>query len=329
MSKPRVRILGTGSHTPERILTNQDLSEMVDTSDEWIVTRTGIKERHIVSDEEATSDIATVAARKALEAAGTDPADLDNIIIGTATSDMPFPSTACLVQANVGAVNAAAFDISAACSGFLYGLHVGHSLVAGGQAKRVLVMGAETLTRITDWQDRNTCVLFGDAAGAVVLGPSEEEDRGILSISLGSDGRLWELLHQPAGGSRTPASYATVDARDHSIRMKGRDVFKHAVLHMSEAILAALESAGVTGDDLDLLFPHQANLRIMEAVAKKIAVPRERVFVNLERYGNTSAASIPLALDEAVRSGRCGEGSLVGMVAFGGGFTWAASVARL
>ncbi|MFH1278875.1 MAG: beta-ketoacyl-ACP synthase III [Candidatus Eisenbacteria bacterium] len=325
----RVRIMGTGSHTPDRILTNQDLSEMVDTSDEWIVTRTGIRERHIVSEEEATSDIAIPAARKACEAAGVDPADLDNIIIGTATSDMPFPSTACLVQAAIGARKAAAFDVVAACSGFLYGLNVGRSMILSGQAKRILVMGAETLTRITDWQDRNTCVLFGDAAGAVVLGPSEDENRGLLSINFGSDGRLWELLHQPAGGSRKPASHATVDAREHVIRMIGRDVFKHAVKHMSEAILAALEEAGVTGADLDLLIPHQANIRIMEAVGKKIEIPRERVCVNLDRYGNTSSASIPLALDEAIRSGRCGEGSLVGLVAFGGGFTWAASVVRL
>lgn len=324
-----VRILGTGSYVPEKILTNQDLSEMVDTTDEWIVTRTGIRERHIATEEQATSDMATPAALRACEAAGVAPADLDAIIIGTATSDMPFPSTACLVQANIGAEKAYAFDICAACSGFLYGLNLGRALVLAGLAKRVLVMGAETLTKITDWQDRNTCVLFGDGAGAVVLGPSDDPERGILSINTGSDGRLWELLHQPAGGSRTPASHATVDARDHTIRMIGRDVFKHAVLHMSEAAQKALADAGVTGPDLDWLFPHQANIRIMESVAKKIDIPRERVFVTLERYGNTSAASIPVALDEAIRGGHCGEGSLVGLVAFGGGFTWAASVVRL
>ncbi len=324
----RVGILGTGSHVPEKVLTNEELTRMVDTTDEWIVARTGIRERRIAAKSEATSDFAIPAALKACEAAGVDPVDLDAIILGTATPDMAFPSTACLVQARIGAVNAVAFDVSAACSGFLYGMNVGKMMIESGQAKRVLVIGAETLTKITDWQDRKTCVLFGDGAGAAVLGEVEGE-RGILACNMGSDGRLWKLLHQPAGGSRDPATHETVDRRDHMIRMEGQEVFKHAVKHMSRAILKALDDAGCCSDDLTWLFPHQANLRIMEAVAKRIRLPKERVFINLYKYGNTSAASIGLAFDEAIRGGVCGPGSLAGLVAFGSGFTWAGVVVRL
>jgi len=328
LSDIRVCIRGTGSYAPEKILTNEDLSKMVDTSDEWIVTRTGIRERHMASDKEATSDMATPAARNALEAAGLDVADLDAIVLGTATPDMHFPSTACIVQANIGAKNAAAFDICAACSGFLYSLAVGKSFIETGVFRNVLVIGAETLTKVTDWEDRNTCVLFGDGAGAAVLTASRG-DEGILSINMGSDGTLVELLYQPGGGSRIPATHESVDKKLHTIHMAGRDVFKFAVKHMSEAALKALADAGTSGPELDWLFPHQANLRIMEAVAKRIEVPRERVYVNLDRFGNTSAASVPIALDEAIRGGHCGPGSLVEMVTFGSGFTWAAAVVRL
>jgi 3-oxoacyl-[acyl-carrier-protein] synthase-3 len=328
LNRQRICILGTGSYAPEKLLTNDDLAKMVDTSDEWIVTRTGIRRRHIVSAAEATSDVAAPAALRACEAAGVAPADLDAVVLGTATPDMLFPSTACFVQAKIGAVRAAAFDVSAACSGFLFGLCVGKSLIEAGQARRVLAIGAETLTKFTNWEDRNTCVLFGDGSGAVVLGACEG-DRGILSINVGSDGRLWELLYEPAGGSRNPATEETVRQKGHTIHMSGRDVFKHAVQHMSEVLLASLRDAGVTGADLDWLIPHQANLRIMEAVAKRVDVPREKVIVNLEDYGNTSAASIPIAFDEAIRAGRCRPGQLVGLVAFGAGFTWASAVVRL
>jgi len=329
LNKQRVYIRGTGSYAPEKILTNADLEKMVDTTDEWIVTRSGIRERHISSDDQATSDMASPAALRACEAAGVEPKDLDAIVVGTATSDRLFPSTAVVVQANIGAVNAAAFDVSAACSGFIYGLSVGKALLHDGQAKTVLVIGAETLTKVTDWTDRSSCVLFGDGSGAVVLQMTDEEDRGILSLNTGSDGRLQELLFQPAGGSRMPASHETVDRRLHTIKMEGREVYKHAVTCMSEAAQKALDDAGYAGPDLDWLFPHQANIRIMEAVAKRIRVPRERVFVNLDRYGNTSAASIPIALDEAVKGGHCGPGSLIELVAFGAGFTWAAAMVRL
>ncbi|MFH1680164.1 MAG: beta-ketoacyl-ACP synthase III [Candidatus Eisenbacteria bacterium] len=328
MSKRRTCILGTGSHVPEKVLTNDDLARIVETSDEWIITRTGIRRRHIAAENEATSDVASPAALRACEAAGAAPSDIDALILGTATPDMLFPSTACIVQANIGAVNAAAFDISAACSGFIYGMALGKALIETGQAGRVLVIGAETLTKIVNWEDRNTCVLFGDGAGAAVLGRSEGE-RGILSINFGSDGRLWELLHQPAGGSRMPATIESVEGKKHKIHMTGRDVFKHAVNHMSGAGLKALADAGHKGPELDMLFPHQANIRIMEAVAKRLEVPREKVYVNLERFGNTSAASIPIALDEAIRNGQCKPGMLIGLVAFGGGFTWAASVVRV
>jgi len=328
LTKRRTCILGTGAYVPEKLLTNDDLAKIVDTTDEWIMTRTGIRVRHIAAENEATSDVASPAALRACEAAGISPADLDAVILGTATPDMLFPSTACIVQANIGAVRAAAFDVSAACSGFIYGMALGKGLIETDQARRVLVIGAETLSKIVDWEDRNTCVLFGDGAGAVVIGACEE-DRGILSINFGSDGRLWELLHQPAGGSRMPATVESVEKKKHKIHMTGRDVFKHAVTHMSGAGLRALEEAGHTGPELDWLFPHQANIRIMEAVAKRLEVPREKVYVNLERFGNTSAASIPIALDEAVRGGHCRPGMLIGLVAFGGGFTWAAAIARV
>ncbi len=327
MNDIRVCIRGTGSHTPEKVLSNAELMEMVDTTDEWITTRTGIKERRVATSSEATSDLATPAARRALESAGLDAGDLDLIIVGTATPDMLFPSTACLLQSNLGAKNAVAFDLSAACSGFLYATSVARSFMQSGQYRNALVVGAETLTKIVNWDDRRSCVLFGDGAGAAVLVPSET-DAGIETISLFSDGNLSNLLYQPAGGSRIPANAESVAQNLHTICMEGRDVFKYAVRHMTRAMSDMIEKAGITPDQLDLLIPHQANLRIIEAVGKRLDIPEEKVFVNVHKYGNTSAASVPIALDEAVRSGRIGPGSTVGLVVFGGGFTWASAVVK-
>ncbi len=328
MKNKRVCIRGTGSFTPEKVLSNADLMKIVDTTDEWITTRTGIKERRIVEGDVATSDMATSAARRALDSAGLGAEELELIIIGTATPDMPFPSAACLVQANLGAKNAAAFDVSAACSGFLYALSVAEALIQSGRYRNALIIGAETLTKIVDWEDRTSCILFGDGAGAAVLIPSEDE-AGIQAINLHSDGNLSHLLHQPAGGSKMPASADTVAGRLHTIHMEGRDVFKYAVKYMARAMSETAEEAGLAIDQLDLLIPHQANLRIIEAVGKRLKISDDKVFVNVDRYGNTSAASVPIALDEAIRSGRVGPGSNVGLVVFGGGFTWASAVVKL
>jgi 3-oxoacyl-[acyl-carrier-protein] synthase-3 len=322
-----VHIVGTGSFTPARVLTNHDLEKIVDTSDEWITSRTGIKERRISDPATPSSGLATHAANRALEAAGITGADLDQIIVGTVTGDRTFPSTACIIQDRVGASRAHAFDLSAACAGFLYGLSVGQSAIRSGVAETVLVIGVETLSRIVDWTDRNTCVLFGDAAGAVIL-RSSEKPGGILATRLHSDGSLVHLLEMPAGGSLRPPSHETVDKRLHTIQMRGNDVFKHAVRAMESVALEALEAAGRRPEELSLLIPHQANYRIIEATARRLGLPMEKVFVNLDRYGNTSAASIPLALDEAYRSGRIRPGDLIEMVTFGGGFTWAAAVVQ-
>jgi len=320
-----VHIVGTGSYTPERVLTNQDLEKIVDTSDEWITSRTGIKERRISDPKTPSSFLATEAATRALADAGIASEALDQIIIGTVTGDRTFPSTACIVQDQVGATRAHAFDISAACAGFLYGLSIGRTAVASGAADTVLVIGVESLSKIVDWTDRNTCVLFGDAAGAVVL-RSTGKPGGILSTRLHSDGSLVHLLEMPAGGSLMPPSHETVEKRLHTIHMSGNDVFKHAVRAMESVALEALEAAGRKPEEVSLFVPHQANYRIIDATARRLGLPMERVFVNLDRYGNTSSASIPLALDEARRSGRIRPGDLVEMVTFGGGFTWAAAV---
>jgi 3-oxoacyl-[acyl-carrier-protein] synthase-3 len=328
IAPPRdVHIVGTGSCTPTRVLTNHDLEAMVDTSDEWILTRTGIRERRISEPEHPSSHLARQAAERALEDAGITAAELDVIIVGTVTGDRVFPSTGCTLQDLLGAKRAYAFDISAACSGFLYGLSVAETQIACGAADTILVVGVETLSKIVDWTDRNTCVLFGDAAGAVVLRSTGEEG-GILSTCLHSDGTLLHLLEMPGGGSLRPPSHETVDRRLHAIRMSGNDVFKHAVRAMEAVAGEALDAAGHKPEDLALLVPHQANLRIIEATAKRLRVPMSKVFVNLDRYGNTSSASIPLALDEARRHGRIRPGDLVEMVTFGGGLTWAASVVR-
>jgi len=322
-----VHLIGIGSAAPERILTNKDLEQIVDTSDEWITSRTGIKERRIADPATPASALATEAARRALQDAGVEASELDQIIVGTVTGDRPFPSTACIVQDRLGAKNAFGFDISAACSGWVYGLSLATNQIRSGAADTILVIGVETLSKIVDWTDRNTCVLFGDAAGAAVL-RSTGAPGGVLAIKLRSDGSLTNLLEMPGGGSLNPASHETVDRRLHYIRMSGNDVFKHAVRAMESIACEALEMAGLKADELDLFVPHQANYRIIDATARRLGVPMEKVFVNLDRYGNTSAASIPLALDEAKRTGRIKPGNLIAMVTFGGGFTWAASVVR-
>ncbi len=321
------RIAGTGSYAPPDVITNFDLERLVDTTDEWITSRTGIKERHVVGKGVASSDLAAEAARKALADAGVSPEEIQLMIVGTVTPDRLFPSASCSLQGKLGTHNAAAFDLSAACSGFVYGLSVASGLVGIGAMDRILVVGVETLSKLTDWEDRNTCVLFGDAAGAAVVVPCEP-GRGILATSMGSDGSLGCLLELPAGGSLNPATRETVDNKMHFIKMKGNEVFKNAVRAMDTVAKDALNKAGVRADELSLLIPHQANLRIIEATAKRLGVSMDRVFVNVHKYGNTSSASVPLALDEARKEGRIKDGDLIGLVAFGAGFTWGAVVLR-
>ena len=322
----RSRVTGTGSALPSKVLTNQDLEKMVDTTDEWITTRTGIKERRIASADDYTSTLATSAALKALEMAGVSPEELDMIVVATVTPDYPFPSTACLVQGNLKAVNAAAFDVSAACSGFIYALSIVDSLIRGGTVKKALVIGAEILSRIVDWTDRNSCLLFGDGAGAVVLEAGSSP--GILNSYIKSDGSCWELLYQPGPGNRNPATHKLIDERLTFIRMQGNEVFKLAVRAMEDAALQTLSAGGFTTEDIDIFVPHQANRRIIDSIGKRLALPEEKVFVNLDRYGNTSSASIPIALDEANRTGAIHAGNLVLLDAFGGGLTWGAMSIR-
>jgi len=320
-----VGIIGTGKYVPERILTNQELERMVDTNDEWIVTRTGIRERRIAAAEEATSDLAFHASERALAAAGIAAEDLDLIVVATITPDSAFPSTACLLQDKLGASKAAAFDLSAACSGFIYGLATASGMIASGMYRHVLVVGAECLSRITDYTDRNTCILFGDGAGAVVLGPVEN-GRGFRSFELGANGAGGDLLKVCGGGSRMPASAESVADKQHFIRMEGREVFKFAVRIMGNAAEEALRKAGLEKSDIDLLVPHQANIRIIESALNRLDLPEEKCMVNLDKYGNVSAASIPLALAEAVEENRLKEGDCLVLVGFGGGLTWGASV---
>jgi 3-oxoacyl-[acyl-carrier-protein] synthase-3 len=322
-----IGILGIGGYVPEGELTNVDLEKIVDTSDEWIRERTGIFKRHKADSKTATSDLAVGAANRAIEDAGITASDIGLIIVGTATPDMFFPSTACLVQKELDAPQAAAFDVSAACSGFLYGVSIAEDFVNSGKHDYVLVVGAETLTKILDWTDRTTCVLFGDGAGAAVVG-RVGEGRGILSSFMASDGRMGDLLKLPAGGSRMPPSEETIRNGLHYVKMQGNKLFKAAVKAMASAAMTTLEDAGYTGDDLDLLVPHQANQRIIDATARRIGVPEEKVYSNVEFYGNTSAASIPLALAEAKAKGILKEGMLVEMVSFGGGLTWASILMR-
>lgn len=320
------RIAGTGSYTPSRVMTNTELERMVATSDDWIRERTGIRERHIAASGEACSDLAVQAGRRALAAAGLAAADLDLILVATCTGDYPLPATACLVQHQLGATKAAACDLSAACCGFVYALSVADAYVRTGM-RHVLVIGSEVMSAIIDWSDRNTCILFGDGAGAAVVSASDGE-RGILSTHLRSDGSLCELIAVPAGGSRTPLSEQVVAERTHFIKMKGNETFKVAVRTLEEIARETLAANQLKVEDLDLYVPHQANMRILKAVMERLGLPLEKVMVNLERYGNTSAASIPIALDEAVRAGRVQDGSLVMLGAFGAGLTWASALIR-
>jgi 3-oxoacyl-[acyl-carrier-protein] synthase-3 len=320
------RIAGTGSYTPSRVMTNTELERMVATSDDWIRERTGIRERHIAASGEACSDLAVQAGRRALAAAGLAASDLDLILVATCTGDYPLPATACLVQHQLGATKAAACDLSAACCGFVYALSVADAYVRTGM-RHVLVIGSEVMSAITDWSDRNTCILFGDGAGAAVVSASEGE-RGILSTHLRSDGSLCELITVPAGGSRTPLSEKVVADRTYFIKMKGNETFKVAVRTLEEIARETLAANHLQVEDLDLYVPHQANMRILKAVMERLGLPLEKVMLNLEHYGNTSAASIPIALDEAVRAGRVRDGSLVMLGAFGAGLTWASALIR-
>jgi len=318
-------ILGVGKYLPEQVLTNADLERMVDTTDEWITTRTGIKERRIASDNEATSDMAVKAAKDALNNAGLEPKDIELIIVATITPDMFFPSTACVLQEKLGADNAPAFDIAVACSGYIYGLTIADQFIKSGMYKHALVVAAEKLSSVTDWEDRGTCVLFGDGAGAAVLGPVEKG--GILNSTLGADGSKGDLLQLPAGGSRMPASFKTVENKLHTIKMEGNVLFKHAVKIMAEAAQKVTEPLGLKGDDIDIIIPHQANIRILNAVAKRLGVdPHEKLYLNIEKYGNMSAASSAVALTEAVQEGRIKKGDTILMDAFGGGLTWGALI---
>jgi 3-oxoacyl-[acyl-carrier-protein] synthase-3 len=325
----RSRITGTGSSLPEKILTNSDLERMVETSDEWITSRTGIKQRRIASEGQFTSTFAVEASRRALEMSGIKAEELDLIILGTVTPDFPFPATACIVQHEIGAVNAAAFDLSAACSGFIYGLSIADKYIRTGEARKVLVIGAEVLSRVVDWTDRNTCILFGDGSGAAVI-EACEGDTGLLSTHIFSNGSYWNTLYQPGCGNRNPATNRSViDDRLCFIKMEGNDVFKHAVRAMEEAACTALAANGMTPSDVSLLIPHQANQRIIDATAKRLGITEEeRLFVNLHNYGNTSSASIPISLDEANRSGRMKPGDIVLLDAFGGGFTYGSALMR-
>jgi 3-oxoacyl-[acyl-carrier-protein] synthase-3 len=328
--KPRAenaQIVGTGSYVPDRVLTNADLEKMVDTSDEWIVTRTGIRERRVSSPEQASSDMAEQAARRALEDAGISAEELDTIIVATVTPDHMFPSTGCILQDRLGARRAFAFDLSAACSGFLYALHVGRALIQSGTAETILVIGVESLTKITDYQDRSTCILFGDGAGAAILRPGPA-DVGILGSILACDGRFGSLIIQPGGGSRMPFSQEVLDQRLQYLHMRGNEVFKIGVRAMGESCLQVLKMTGLTPADVDLLIPHQANLRMIEATARRLEIPMEKVLCNIQRYGNTSAASVAIGLDEGRRTGRIRSGDIILTVAFGGGVTWAANVIR-
>jgi 3-oxoacyl-[acyl-carrier-protein] synthase-3 len=323
----RSKISGTGGYAPKRVVTNRDLEKMVDTSSQWILDRTGIRERRIADEKEATSDLAVEASRQALEAAGLPAKELDLLIIATCTPDMFLPSTACFVQDRLGARKAVAFDVSAACSGFLYALSIADQYLSNGTFKTALIVGAEVMSRITDWSDRTTCILFGDGAGAVVL-EAQKSLYGVLSTHLYSDGRLWDLIQVPGGGTRIPSSSETIGKGLNFIKMKGNETFKVAIRNLTEAAGAALAHNHLKVSDVSLLVPHQANLRIITAVAERLELPIERVMLNLDRYGNTSAASIPMALDEAVRSGRVETGDIILMEAFGAGLTWASALVR-
>jgi 3-oxoacyl-[acyl-carrier-protein] synthase-3 len=324
----QVCIAGTGSYVPEKILTNAELAVRVDTSDEWIVSRTGIKERRIAAEGEFTSHMATHAAKKALEQAGLAPEDVELIIVATITPDTLTPATACYVQQSLGAFKAVAFDISAACSGFLYAMKISKRMISDGAFKNALIIGAEKLSSVTNWEDRTTCVLFGDGAGAAVLRAAEPGEGSVLATEIGTDGNLTHLLNIPGGGSACPITADNVNDQLATLTMMGKEVFKHAVTRMKEAAEKVIERAGLTAEDIACVIPHQANLRIIDAIADRLAVPNERVFVNLDKYGNTSAAAVAIALDEANRSGAFNRGDNIVLVVFGAGLTWAAAAIR-
>ncbi len=330
-----VHVLGTGSCVPDRVLTNHDLEQLVDTSDDWIVARTGMRERRLANPGQGVSDLAVEAARHALEQSDLSPADIELILVGTVTADNICPPAACRVQTKLGAHRAAGFDINAACSGFMNALFTGHHLVAAGASRNALVIGADILSSITDYEDRESCVLFGDGAGAFVIGPAPKDDgfsngpRGeLLDHVVGIDGSGADLIIVPAGGSLKPASQETVDRREHFLSLQGRKVFRFAVTKMAELVELIAERNGITVDDIDLMVPHQANLRIIEAGAQRLGISMDRVFVNVDRFGNTSSASVPMALDEAARTKRLERGQLVCMMAFGGGLSWGATLMR-
>ncbi len=329
MTSASSRILGTGRGVPPKVLTNQDLSRMVDTSDDWIVERTGIRERHILDPSLAASDLATEAARQACDRAGVPASEVDCIIVGTVTGDCPFPSTAVFVQKKLGArAGGCAFDLSAACAGFIYGLALGDNFIRRGQFRRVLVIGVEVLSRIVDWQDRSTCVLFGDGAGAVLLGPESDPKRGLLSTHLFSDGNYTEVLLQQAGGSREPITADAIAAKRHLVKMNGREVYKHAVRNMAQASKLALEANALGAADVSWVLAHQANLRILEGVSERVGIPLDRFYLNVDRYGNTSSASVPTVLDEALEAGKIKKDDLLLLTALGGGLAWASALVR-
>ena len=327
MTQQNAGIIGMGHAYPEGILTNADLEKIVDTTDEWITTRTGIKQRHKAADNEYTSQFGTAAAKQAIERAGLKPEDIDIIVCATTTPDQIMPSTGALIQAQMGAVNAAGMDVFAACSGFLYGLTMVESMIRTGQIKYALVVGAEVLTKYVDYTDRGTCVIFGDGAGAAVLGPVGP-DKGILATKIKSDGRYEEQLYAPGGGTKLGTTHETIDNRMHFFKMKGNELFKVAVRSMADISAEIVEKAGYTVDDVDVVIPHQANQRITDAVASRLGVPEEKVYSNIAEHGNTSSASIPIAIDECIESGKIKEGSLVLLTAFGGGVTWGGTLIR-
>ena len=328
LQKPKrtVSIIGTGSYVPERILANAELEKMVETNDEWIVSRTGIRERRIAADDEFTSDLATKAAQRAIEQAGIDVSEIDLIIVATVTPDMFFPSTACFVQQKLGAKNAACFDISAACSGFLYGIEIAQQFITNHAHDTILVIGADKLSSIIDWTDRNTCVLFGDGAGAAILRSRGPSSHGVIATHMGSDGQYADILSIPGGGCRFPANRENLDKRLNFIKMNGKETYKQAVIAMLNAANTVMEQSGLTPADIACFIPHQANVRIIEAIAHRMNLPLDRFFVDLDKYGNTSAAAVAIALDEANRTGRMKVGDYVLLVVFGGGLTWASSI---
>lgn len=327
--KTIAKIIGTGSYLPKKILSNKDLEKLVETTDEWIVTRTGMKERRIAADEEFTSDMGVAAAEKALEAAKVSPADVDLILVATLTPDFVFPSTACLIQTRLGLKNAAAVDLQAACTGFLYALSMAKAFIESGTYKNILIVASEKLSSIVNYKDRNTCILFGDGAAAALIssgGPNSGGGLVIRDVTLGADGELSQLLILPAGGSRLPASQKTVAAEQHFLQMEGKEVFKHAVRRMESAAKESIEKSGLQESDISWLVPHQANIRIIEALAKRFDVPAERVFMTIHKYGNTSASSLAIALDELIRGGGVAKNDHILLAAFGAGLTWGASV---